>query len=189
VLDFLSGERFAELELDVDVKLPGYEQEVVDELRRARLLGRSLISTQYPASLVALRALAPGARLGWSVPKLQHDPFRSRALAVPAWAGLQAARAALPARAAKAIHLRRCDALMAHWRLVTPRLVRQVRAAGGELYVWTVDDAERIRALESLGVSGIITNDPRLFAVLDESAQGDVPRADYAEHGGPGPAG
>jgi glycerophosphoryl diester phosphodiesterase len=26
-----------------------------------------------------------------------------------------------------------------------------------------VDDADRIRALEELGVDGVITNDPRLF--------------------------
>ncbi len=58
----------------------------------------------------------------------------------------------------------RCDALMAHWRLVTPRLVRALRDAGGDLYVWTVDDPARIRALEALGVTGVITNDPRLFA-------------------------
>ena len=57
----------------------------------------------------------------------------------------------------------RCDALMAHWRLVTPRLVRTLRDAGGDLYVWTVDDPARIRALEALGVTGVITNDPRLF--------------------------
>ena len=29
--------------------------------------------------------------------------------------------------------------------------------------MWTVDDARRIRALEALGVTGVITNDPRLF--------------------------
>ena len=57
----------------------------------------------------------------------------------------------------------RCDAVMAHWRLVTPALLEAVRGAGGELYVWTVDDADRIRALEALGVDGVITNDPRLF--------------------------
>jgi glycerophosphoryl diester phosphodiesterase len=69
---------------------------------------------------------------------------------------------------AAAAHLaaKRIDAVMAHYRLVTPRLLRTVRAGGGELYVWTVDDAARIRALERLGVTGVITNDPRLFAQL-----------------------
>jgi glycerophosphoryl diester phosphodiesterase len=41
-----------------------------------------------------------------------------------------------------------------------------VHAAGGELYVWTVDDLVRLRELEALGVTGAITNDPRLFAHL-----------------------
>jgi len=79
---------------------------------------------------------------------------------------LQAFRALLPARAAKAIRAGRCDALMVHWRLVTPRLVRAVLGAGGEIYVWTVDDLAQLRALEALGVTGVITNDPRLFAQL-----------------------
>jgi glycerophosphoryl diester phosphodiesterase len=30
--------------------------------------------------------------------------------------------------------------------------------------VWTVDDATRIAALDAIGVTGVITNDPRLFA-------------------------
>jgi glycerophosphoryl diester phosphodiesterase len=55
---------------------------------------------------------------------------------------------------------------MAHWRLVNPSLVGAVTAAGGELYVWTVDELPRMRALERLGVTGVITNDPRLFAAL-----------------------
>jgi glycerophosphoryl diester phosphodiesterase len=73
-------------------------------------------------------------------------------------------RRRLPGVAAEHLRAGRCDALMAHWRLVTPRLVEAVREAGGELYVWTVDDARAIRRLEVLGVSGIITNDPRLFS-------------------------
>jgi glycerophosphoryl diester phosphodiesterase len=46
---------------------------------------------------------------------------------------------------------------------VSRRLVRAVQGAGGQLYVWTVDEASQIRALEALGVDGVITNDPRLF--------------------------
>jgi glycerophosphoryl diester phosphodiesterase len=53
---------------------------------------------------------------------------------------------------------------MAHWRLVTPALVDTVAAGGGDLYVWTVDHAPRIQELRSLGVTGVISNDPRLFA-------------------------
>ena len=53
---------------------------------------------------------------------------------------------------------------MSHWALVTQRLVRAIEQAGGELYVWTVDDPSRIAKLDALGVTGIITNDPRLFA-------------------------
>ena len=163
-LAHLADARFDGIELDVDGKLPGYEREVLDLLRDAGLLHRTLISTQFPVSLAAFRALEPGARLGWSVPRLRHDPFAHRAMALPALAGLQAARLGFPARATTALRAGWCDAIMAHWRLVTPRLVRHVQAAGGELYVWTVDEPARIRALAELGVTGVITNDPRLFA-------------------------
>jgi glycerophosphoryl diester phosphodiesterase len=53
--------------------------------------------------------------------------------------------------------------VMAHRILISAHLVRAVHEAGGQVYVWTVDDAERIRAYEALGVDGVITNDPRLF--------------------------
>jgi glycerophosphoryl diester phosphodiesterase len=38
-----------------------------------------------------------------------------------------------------------------------------VHDAGGELYVWTIDDADEIRRLEAMGADAVITNDPRLF--------------------------
>jgi glycerophosphoryl diester phosphodiesterase len=165
-LAYFASEAFAGVELNVDLKLPGYEQRLLEALREHGLLDRALISSQEEESLALLRATEPSVRLGWSVPKLRRDPFRSRATRLPAFVALQVFRALLPERAARAIRSRRCDALMAHWRLVTPRLVRRVRAAGGELYVWTVDDLARLRSLEALGVTGVITNDPRLFAQL-----------------------
>ena len=165
-LDYFVSEPFAGIDLDCDLKLPGYELRVLEALRERGLFDRALISSQYEESLALLRAAEPSVRLGWSVPKLKRDPFRSWATRVPALIGLQAFRALLPARAAKAIRAGRCDALMVHWRLVTPRLVRAVLGAGGEIYVWTVDDLAQLRALEALGVTGVITNDPRLFAQL-----------------------
>jgi glycerophosphoryl diester phosphodiesterase len=50
-----------------------------------------------------------------------------------------------------------------HWLLVSRRLVEVVHAEGGEVYVWTVDDAGQIEKLRALGVHAVITNDPRLF--------------------------
>jgi glycerophosphoryl diester phosphodiesterase len=165
-LAYFASEAFASVELNVDLKLPGYELRVLDALRSHGLFDRALISTQYQESLAALRRADPDVRLGWSVPKLRRDPFRSPATRLPALAALQVFRALLPVRAARALRSRRCDALMVHWRLVTPRLVRHVHRVGGDIYVWTVDDLPRLRALEALGVTGVITNDPRLFAGL-----------------------
>jgi glycerophosphoryl diester phosphodiesterase len=165
-LAYFASEAFDGVELDVDLKLPGYELRVLEALRERGLLERALICSQYEESLALLRAAEPRVRLGWSVPKLKRDPFRSRVTRIPAFVAMHVFRALLPARAARAVRARRCDALMVHWRLVTPRLVRQVRRAGGEVYVWTVDDLARLRALEAMGVTGVITNDPRLFAQL-----------------------
>jgi glycerophosphoryl diester phosphodiesterase len=163
-LAHLASAPFAGIELDVDLKLPGYELEVLDALRAHGVLERALISSQYRSTLKLIRAAEPRVRLGWSVPKVRRDPFRSRATAAPALVALVAMRLALPRRAAAEIAAGTCDAVMAHWRLVTPRLVRSVRRAGGELYVWTVDDPVRLKALERSAVTGVITNDPRLFS-------------------------
>ena len=168
-LAYLASPPFDGIGFVVDLKLPGYELEVVDAVREHGLVQRALVSTQYRESIALIREVEPAIRLGWTVPKVQRDPFRSWTTRIPAYAALQAMRVTLPGQAADAIRARRCDALMAHWRLVTGRLVRHVREAGGELYVWTVDELPRIRALEGLGVTGVITNDPRLFAALASS--------------------
>jgi glycerophosphoryl diester phosphodiesterase len=162
-LDHLAAEAFTGVELDVDLKLPGYERRVLAALRERGLVERTLVSSQYMRSLVQLRELEPALRLGWSVPRVKRDYTRNVLYAVPAYSLLLYARRRLPAVAAGHIAAARCDALMCHYKLVTPALLEAVRGVGGELYVWTVDDARQIRSLEALGVSGVITNDPRLF--------------------------
>jgi glycerophosphoryl diester phosphodiesterase len=151
------------IDLDVDLKLPGYEDRVVAALRAHGLIERTLVSTTFMRSLVAVRELEPRLRLGWSVPRARKDYTRSWVWRVPAYLAIGRIKRRLPGAAREHLGAGRCDALMVHWRLVTPELVRAVGEAGGELYVWTVDDAARIRRLEALGVTGVITNDPRLF--------------------------
>jgi glycerophosphoryl diester phosphodiesterase len=165
-LAHLASDPFTGVELDVDLKLPGYELRVLEALRAYGMLERTLISSHFGLTLATIRAAHPDVRLGWSVPRVRHDPFRSRALSLPARALVRIARDGLPKRAATAIRAGRCDALMVHWRLVSETLVDAVATAGGELYVWTVDDLVRLRELEAMGVTGVITNDPRLFAEL-----------------------
>jgi glycerophosphoryl diester phosphodiesterase len=161
--EHLASRSFAGIEFIVDLKLPGYEKRVLEALDAAGLKDRSLVSSTYRESLVRLRAADPAVRVAWSVPRAKRDYTSSRFWIAPALAVLGVMRLTLPRRAAAAIREGLCDAIMAHWRLVTPALVAAVADAGGELYVWTVDHAPRIRQLEELGVNGVITNDPRLF--------------------------
>jgi glycerophosphoryl diester phosphodiesterase len=165
-LAHVAADPFAAVELDVDLKLPGYEREVVDALRRHGLVERTLISTQYVESLDMVAGLEPRIRRGWSVPKLRHDPTRRLITKVPAIGALAIYREWLPRHMAGAIAGGRVHAVMAEYRLITRRLVQAVQRAGGELYAWTVDDLAAIRKLEALGVDGVISNDPRLFHQL-----------------------
>lgn len=169
-LAHLAAPAFAGLRLDVDLKLPGYESRVVAALREHGLVDRALVSSQYPESLDAVRREEPRLGLGWSVPRARRDYTDSKLWLAPALAMLAALRVWVPRRAARDLSSGRIDAVMSHWRLVTPGLVRAVCGAGGELYVWTVDELPRIRELAALGVTGVITNDPRLFSGLDSAA-------------------
>jgi glycerophosphoryl diester phosphodiesterase len=149
-LSHLAGRRFSGVELNVDVKHVGCERALLDHLRGAALLERTLISSQVSDVLDRVRALEPRARVGISVggriARLSHRWRDWRAVAL---AG---------------IHSGRWDALMAQHKLVDPGLVDDVKDRGGRLYAWTVNERAGIARLRALGVDGIATADPRLFA-------------------------
>ena len=162
-LDHFAGAAYDGVSLDVDLKLPGYEREVLQGLRERGLAGRALISSTYPESLTLVRELDAEIERGWSVPRATRDYTKSRLLALPAYAILRWWRAGLPAQAERALRKGVCEALMAHRLLVSRLLVERVHDAGGRLFVWTVDERSEIARLEAMGVDGVITNDPRLF--------------------------
>jgi glycerophosphoryl diester phosphodiesterase len=165
-LDHLAGDAFAGVELDVDLKTHGYEGRVIDALRARGLESRTLISTMEVVSLPVIRELSSAIRLGWSVPKVKRNYLAHPVTKPLALATVQMLRRTVPRAIARAMRAGEIDAVMSHFSLVTPHFVRTVERAGGELYVWTVDDADRIRRFERMGVTGVITNDPRLFEAL-----------------------
>ena len=154
---------YSDIELDVDLKLPGYEERVVEALRDHGLADRTLISSMEPESLEEVRRVAPDIRLGRSFPRVRRDYTKHPVYRFPAYGLILLWRRRLPGLIAAQLRAGEIDALMAHWAFVTPKLCEAVLGAGGELYVWTVDVARRIAEFEAMGVTGVITNDPRLF--------------------------
>ena len=162
-LAHLADPRYAEIEFDIDLKLPGYTERVGRLLERFGLLERCLLSSQRLSELEVAASRFPAARRGWSVPRL-HIDYRFPPLAQ--LGALASGRRLLPRRAAAVIAAGRANALMAHWLLVNETLVEAVHAAGGELYVWTVKDRRLIEVLVTLGVDGLIVDDPAIVSAV-----------------------
>jgi glycerophosphoryl diester phosphodiesterase len=161
-LEHFAGAAYADVELDVDLKSTGYEAEVVEALERHGLIERSLVTSTYLSTMDRLGELNPRIRRGLSAPRAKRDYTKS--MFAPVVLGLLLLwRQLLPVQARWLLRTGRVEALMVHFLLASPALVRAVHGEGGQVYVWTVDDEARIEQLESMGVDGVITNDPRLF--------------------------
>ncbi len=149
-LAHLAGRRFASLELHVDVKHVGCEVELVEALRRGGLLERSLITSQVPAVLDGVRTREPAARVGISIGgRVARLSRRWRDWRAAVLAGLAEGR---------------WNAVMVQHRLVDAALLADVAGREGRLFAWTVNQRPGIERLRALGVDGITSADPRLFA-------------------------
>jgi glycerophosphoryl diester phosphodiesterase len=154
------------IEIDLDIKLPGREEELVEALRERDLVERSMISTAEMHSLRRILELEPALRRGWTYPKVSRDWSRKRWARVPLLAALVAMRHRLPGLAAQKLPQFGVAAMWVYHPLITPRLARICDLAGVELIAWTVDDAVRMEKLVAYGVHGVCSNDPRLFQQL-----------------------
>jgi len=163
VLAAFTGEPLDRVRLNIDLKLPGREEEVVEAIDRHGLAERVSVSTMELSSLRAFRELLPGMPRGWTVPRVTRDwtaiPLLKPVLAV----GVAALRRRMPEIVRRGLPDLTVQSVWAFHGVTSPALLAVTRAAGVELNVWTVDDPAQVARLEEMGVSGICSNDPRIL--------------------------
>ena len=165
-LDAFLEPPLAEVEIDLDIKLPGREEELVEALRERDLVGRAMISTMEMHSLRRILELEPELRRGWTYPKVTKDWSSKRWARGPMLAAMVGMRHRLPGLAAQKLPQFGVAAMWVYHPLVTPRLARICDLARVELIAWTVDELPRMQKLVDAGVHGLVSNDPRLFQQL-----------------------
>ena len=154
------------VEIDLDLKLPGREEEVVEALRERDLIGRAMVSTMELYSLGRVLELEPALRRGWTYPKVTKDWASKRWARGPMLGALAIMRQRLPGLAAEKLPKMGVEAMWVYHPLISARLARITKLAGVELIAWTVDDLAKMERLVDKGADGICSNDPRLFAQL-----------------------
>jgi len=154
------------VEIDIDIKLPGREEEIVEALQERGLIERAMVSTMEMYSLGRILELQPALRRGWTYPKVTKDWASKRWAKGPMLAALVVMRQRLPGLAAEKLPKLGVEAMWVYHPLISRRLARITEIAGIELIAWTVDDLPRMQKLTAAGVTGICSNDPRLFAEL-----------------------
>ncbi len=165
-LDAFTQPPLDQVEVDLDIKLPGREEEIVAAVRDSGLLERAMISTMELSTLARVGELEPGLRRGWTYPKVTKDWASKRWAKAPMLAAMVWMRERLPGLAARELPRMGVEAMWVYHPLVSPRLARITKLAGVELIAWTVDDLPRMNKLVAAGVNGICSNDPRLFASI-----------------------
>ncbi|CAN5579951.1 glycerophosphodiester phosphodiesterase [soil metagenome] len=168
-LDALSEPPLDRLEFDLDMKTIGREDEVVDALRERGLIERAMTSGMELPTIKALAQIAPELRRGWTIPRVTRDWTSTPWAKHFVGAGMLALKASMPRTISRQASALGVKSIWIFHVLATKAIVDAAHDSGCELICWTVDDAARMHELAALGVDGICSNDPRLFAELREA--------------------
>jgi glycerophosphoryl diester phosphodiesterase len=160
------AERLPGVGLQVDLKHRGIEAGVVAALRRHGLLERSWVSTFDAGSLRRLAQLEPGLPRSYTLPRDRLRISKRGPLAPVVRRALASLGASLPKRLPALLARSHAQALTLHYSVASPAAIDRAHELGAAVYVWTVDDPERVAGLVQAGADGIITNDPRVFTGL-----------------------
>ena len=143
----------------LDVKEPGYEDDVLAAVRRHGLEERAYFSTAFAASARRLTGAGIPVAIGYPRDRMGVSSIRwPQALTR---AGAAALRLAMPARIPVLLRWARADTLSLHHTLCSPAAVRTAHRLGAPVLAWTVNDAEGVRRVTAAGVDGIVSDDPQ----------------------------
>lgn len=148
--------------LHLDVKLPGYEPEVVAAVRRHELTERAYVSTSFAVTGRRIAELAPELTVAIGYPR---DRLGVAKLGWPApvtRAGATALRQAMPARIPVLLRWARAGALSLHHTLCSRAAVATAHRFGAPVLAWTANDPSAVRRLAAAGVDGIVSDDPEM---------------------------
>ncbi|MGH3104348.1 MAG: glycerophosphodiester phosphodiesterase [Gaiellaceae bacterium] len=162
-LEFLA-ERAPGTGIQVDVKWVDYEASVVKALQRHGAVAQTLVSSFFPRTLRAVAELEPGLRLALSYPRDRRGLSRRRALAPAVLGAVLAMRQALPHRIGPWLERSGATVATLNHMVVSRATVERCHSRGAAVWAWTVDDRRALARAVAVGVDGIITNDPRIFA-------------------------
>ncbi len=123
--------------LDIELKVPGHEEAVVEALRATPPQREYVVSSFLADVLLRLHDLDASVPLGYLCEQAED---------VARWTTLPIA------------------ALIPRYSLVSPQLIDEVHASEVKLLTWTVNVAQDMLRLANWGVDGIISDDPRLLA-------------------------
>jgi glycerophosphoryl diester phosphodiesterase len=151
--------------VQLDVKLPGYEADVLDAMRRHGLEERALVSTAFAVTARRVARLAPGLPVAIGYPR---DRLGVSKISWPlplTRAGAAAARRAMPVRVPFLLRVARANVLSLHHALCSPAGVRAAHRLGAPVFAWTANEPPIVRRLAAAGVDAIVSDDPEM--VLD----------------------
>jgi glycerophosphoryl diester phosphodiesterase len=146
----------------IDVKLPGYEDEVLDAVARHGLMERALVSTAFAATSRRVAAIAPGLPLAIGYPRDRLGVSNLRWPRPLQRAGAAALRQAMPARVPILLRWTRANTLSLHHTLCSRAAVSAAHRFGAPVFAWTVNDPEGVRRVAAAGVDGIVSDDPEM---------------------------
>ena len=158
-LDFLGQHGVG---VHLDVKLPGYEDQVLEAIRRHGVAERAVISTAFAVTARRFARLAPELPRAIGYPRDRLGVSNLRWPRPLQRAGATALRQAMPARVPVLLRWARANTLSLHHTLCSRAAVATAHRLGAPVLAWTVNDAAAVKRVTAAGVDGIVSDDPEM---------------------------